>query len=111
MAVWPLSSTFILPTFALPAYSVAITSIVGAIIRQGPHHSAQKSTSTGSGELSTSVSKAASVKFKTLLPAISISPLVLDLAFDRKMQQSYRHPTASSTARHIRPPSLARKSP
>src|SRR5436853_177535 len=36
-----------LPTFTLPSYSLATSSRIGAIILQGPHHSAQKSTSTG----------------------------------------------------------------
>src|SRR5437899_3089643 len=70
MAVWPLSSTLSLPTLALPAYSDAMVSMVGPIWRHGPHHSAQKSTSTGSGDLSTSLSNAASVKINVLLPAI-----------------------------------------
>src|SRR6266478_8717627 len=70
MAVWPLSSTLSLPTLALPAYSDAMVSMVGPIWRHGPHHSAQKSTSTGSGDLSTSLSKAASVKVNVLLLAI-----------------------------------------
>src|SRR5436853_7088426 len=71
MAVWPLSSTLSLPTLALPAYSEAMVSMVGPIWRHGPHHSDQKSTSTGSGDLSTSLSNAASVKVKVLLRAIS----------------------------------------
>src|SRR5687768_5004238 len=36
---------------------MAISSKAGASILQGPHHSAQKSTRTGTGDLSTSVSK------------------------------------------------------
>ena len=36
-----LSSIFILATFILPIYSFAILSKIGAIILQGPHHSAQ----------------------------------------------------------------------
>src|SRR4026208_719529 len=39
------SSTFIFATVALPSYSTAIASTAGARRRQGPHHSAQKSTS------------------------------------------------------------------
>src|SRR5579859_137060 len=70
MAVWPLSSTLSLPTLALPAYSEAMVSMVGPIWRHGPHHSAQKSTSTGSGDLRTSLSNAASVKVNVLFPAI-----------------------------------------
>ena len=42
-------------------YSAAISSRIGAIILQGPHHSAQKSTSTGVADFSTSCSKVASV--------------------------------------------------
>ena len=41
------SSTFTLATMSLPSYSVASSSSAGPIILQGPHHSAQKSTSTG----------------------------------------------------------------
>jgi hypothetical protein len=41
---------------------------MGAIARQGPHHSAQKSTNTGTGDLSTSASK--------LSPRISIPALM-----------------------------------
>ena len=55
------SSTLSLAIFTLPCISVAISSSAGAIIRQGPHHSAQKSTTTGSLELMTSASKLASV--------------------------------------------------
>src|SRR5436309_11955915 len=42
-----------LATFSLPAYEVATSSSIGAIILHGPHHSAQKSTSTGSLDFST----------------------------------------------------------
>src|SRR6266699_69542 len=40
--------------------AAVISSSAGAIIRHGPHHSAQKSTTTGSCALSTSASKVAS---------------------------------------------------
>ena len=49
------SSTLSLAIFTLPFISVAISSSAGAIIRQGPHHSAQKSTTTGSLDLMTSL--------------------------------------------------------
>src|SRR5690349_7660747 len=55
------SSTLSLAIFTLTSSSVAISSRAGAIIRQGPHHSAQKSTTTGSEEPSTSLSNDASV--------------------------------------------------
>src|SRR5260370_28143958 len=45
--------------------------MVVVIMRQGPHHSAQKSTSTGTSEFSTSLSQPASVNVKVLAPAIS----------------------------------------
>src|SRR5487761_821702 len=48
-------------TVILPANSSASSSSAGAIILQGPHHSAQKSTSTGPGAPSTSVAKLVSV--------------------------------------------------
>ena len=49
--IW-LASVSNLPTFTLPTYFVANSSTTGAIIRQGKHHSAQKSTSTGIFDLS-----------------------------------------------------------
>src|SRR5881394_4011573 len=52
-----LSSTFSFTTRALPAYFSATASTVGASMRQGAHHSAQKSTKTGWAALSTSASK------------------------------------------------------
>src|SRR5690242_10166504 len=51
------SSTFSLTTLSLPLFSAATCSRIGAIIRHGPHHSAQKSTSTGSVLFRTSCSK------------------------------------------------------
>src|SRR5215831_10541649 len=48
------SSMLIFATVILPSYSLASSSSAGAIILQGPHHSAQKSTITGVLELSTS---------------------------------------------------------
>src|SRR5579883_2109246 len=51
------SSMLILATVTLPFMSVASSSRKGAIILQGPHHSAQKSTSTGPEDFSTSCSK------------------------------------------------------
>src|SRR5215831_3802534 len=52
-----LSSTFSLTTRALPAYFSATASTVGANMRQGAHQAAQKSTSTGRSDFSTSFSK------------------------------------------------------
>ena len=55
------SSIFSFATRTRPAISAASLSIVGASIRQGPHHGAHKSTSTGNGERSTSPAKVLSV--------------------------------------------------
>ncbi len=46
-----------LPIFTLPSYSAASSSSTGAIILQGPHHSAQKSTTTGVVDFKTSCGK------------------------------------------------------
>src|SRR6516162_4897663 len=55
------SSMLILATLIRPWYSLAISSRIGAIILQGPHHSAQKSSSTGCSDLRTSCANVASV--------------------------------------------------
>src|ERR1041385_3542025 len=52
-----LSSTFTFATLTAPAFSRAISSSTGAIILQGPHHSAQKSTITGLSSCFSSRSK------------------------------------------------------
>ena len=46
-----------LPILTLPSYSSASSSSSGAIILHGPHHSAQKSTSTGDGDCRTCCAK------------------------------------------------------
>src|SRR5690349_21133978 len=53
-------STLSLTIFTLPWSSVDNSSRTGAIARHGPHHSAQKSTRTGTLELRTSWLKLAS---------------------------------------------------
>src|SRR5690554_1009981 len=60
-AVASFSSIFNLAILTLPAYSSASTSSTGAIILQGPHQAAQKSTSTGMSEPRTSASNELSV--------------------------------------------------
>src|SRR5436305_2057250 len=55
------SSTLTFATLTDSAFSRAISSRSGAIILHGPHHSAQKSTSTGCALLVTSLSKFASL--------------------------------------------------
>src|SRR3954468_5994557 len=60
-----------LATVILSECSVAISSRTGATILHGPHHSAQKSTSTGLSLPSTSLAKLASVTV-TVLPAMVV---------------------------------------
>src|SRR5215813_2182829 len=67
------SSTFSLTTLALPWYSSATDSTVGESIRQGAHHEAQKSTSTGWDDFKTSLSKFVSLT--------SVTNLFIDLSF------------------------------
>src|ERR1700674_1446227 len=53
-------SLLTLTSFSLPGRSVAILSTTGDTIRHGPHHGAQKSTSTGSVLCSTTAGYSAS---------------------------------------------------
>src|SRR5437660_7248937 len=55
------SSMSIFMTFTLSPSSPWICSTIGAIMRQGPHQVAQKSTRTGLSALRTEVSKSLSV--------------------------------------------------
>src|SRR5579871_4345692 len=65
-AVRGFSSTLSLTIFTLPLSEPAISSSAGAIIRQGPHHSAQKSTTTAPSDFNTSDSKSASETLPTV---------------------------------------------
>src|SRR5690606_19150890 len=55
------ASTSTFPTTAFPSNSELISSITGPNILHGPHHSAQKSTTTGLSDFKTTSSKVASV--------------------------------------------------
>src|ERR1700674_1470663 len=66
-AVAGFSSTLTFTTLSLPCSSPAPSSTMGEITRQGPHHSAQKSTSTGSADFSTSASKDESLALATAM--------------------------------------------
>src|SRR5665647_2984992 len=59
-AVFGFSSTLSLTILTLSPTWPEISSSAGAIMRHGPHHSAQKSTTTGSADFNTSASKLAS---------------------------------------------------
>src|SRR6201747_1941486 len=68
IAICGFSSMFTLATVILSAYSPAISSRTGATCLHGPHHSAQKSTSTGPSACSTSAAKLASVTVLVFWP-------------------------------------------
>jgi len=71
-AVSGLMSTFIATTSTLPEYSFEICSSTGAMARQPPHHSAQKSTMVGRAFLRTLESNVASVvSARELIPSFS----------------------------------------
>src|SRR5437667_499474 len=78
-AVFGLSSTLSLTILTLSPIAPEISSSAGAIMRQGPHHSAQKSTTTGPVALSTSASKSAS---ETLPTAMGIPRSVANSSAD-----------------------------
>src|ERR1700688_3185804 len=99
-AVFGLSSTFSFTILTLSPIAPEISSSAGAIMRQGPHHSAQKSTTTGPVALSTSASKSAS---ETLPTAMGVPRSVerlrarLRIAPDM-MGQTYERDLAGSSA-------------
>src|SRR6516225_3195963 len=66
-AVFGLSSTLSFTILTLSPIAPEISSSAGAIMRHGPHHSAQKSTTTGPGAFSTSASKSASETLPTAM--------------------------------------------
>src|SRR3954470_12090014 len=95
------SSTLSLPTVTLPAYSVASASTVGPRRLQGPHHSAQKPTSTEPLDLITVSSKLLSVKVCTAVCTFSvaiISPV------DPGRPGSTGHPPPAGRPHPVEPP-------
>src|SRR5918996_2002069 len=66
-----LSSILTFATTIVSLLSAASSSRYGAIILHGPHHSAQKSTTTGTGDFSTSASNEASL---VIMTGILVSP-------------------------------------
>src|SRR4029077_5535085 len=66
-AVLGFSSTLSLTILTLPLSDLEISSSAGAIMRQGPHHSAQKSTTTGPEAFSTSDSNVVSDTLPTAM--------------------------------------------
>ena len=69
LAATGFSSTFTFTNFAFPLSSSDTSSITGESILHGPHHVAQKSTTTGTSEFVTSLWKFMSfITFTILLP-------------------------------------------
>src|SRR6202158_2426992 len=97
-AVFGLSSTLSFTILTLSPIAPEISSSAGAIMRQGPHHSAQKSTTTGPIALSTSASKSAS---ETLPTAIGIPRSVWERCGLKNrrliMQSTYERGVAGSS--------------
>src|SRR5215472_8716021 len=89
-AVCGFSSTLSLTIFTLPSSVPAISSSAGAIIRHGPHHSAQKSTTTGLVAFNTSDSNVVS---ETLPTAMGIFPWL----YGREVAPTYERPGAASS--------------
>src|SRR5262245_41522019 len=86
--------------FSLPSYSFANSSRIGAIILQGPHHSAQKSTSTGTAECVTSAPKFPSVNMTIFAAGIKLlSETALCKAITPSDQGETRRKTRTTTAR------------
>src|SRR5262249_58374246 len=83
-----------LPIVALPLSVPAISSSAGAIMRQGPHQSAQKSTTTGPVAFNTSDSKVVSETLLTAMGKYLVArrpaPWVGDRTYERVRPASRR---------------------
>src|SRR5918994_5228077 len=66
-----LSSMLTFATTTIALLSAASSSRNGAIVLHGPHHSAQKSTTTGRSDFSTSASNEASLVVMTVILGVS----------------------------------------
>src|SRR4051812_47099806 len=77
------SSMLSLAIDTLPSSSVASSSSAGAIILQGEHHSAQKSTSTGLDDRRTSVSN---------VPSVTLVGFMKNSSRDNARQPASPHP-------------------
>src|SRR5712692_4981941 len=90
------SSMLSLAIRSLPGWSLAMSSRTGAIILQGPHHSAQKSTRTGRSEPLISSSKFCSVSNNMPAPTDSHPPRSNYLATAINNRVTARIPTPST---------------
>src|SRR5437660_10879675 len=86
------SSTFTFATLTAPAFSRAISSSSGAIILQGPHHSAQKSTITGLSSCVSSRSKLDSSSLITVEFSITLRIVSPNLHNQHQRRKSEQYP-------------------
>src|SRR5215203_5059559 len=91
------SSTFILKKPAFSPYSSATASTEGAIIRHGPHHSAQKSTRIGFSLPKTSFSK--------LLSDISLAKFAISISYVLRLK--YSEALSNRKIASLKPPNPA----
>src|SRR5580698_4880458 len=89
---------FTLPTLTAPVFSEASSSISGAIMRQGPHQGAQKSTNTGVDDSRTSLRKFSSVNSGSfdifaLLEQFGVTPAFESAAGGGRRQAIRHQPT------------------
>src|SRR3954453_14945778 len=102
-AISGLSSTFSLAMAKWSDCSEAISLRIGAIILHGPHHSAQKSTTTGLSEPRTTSSKGEVVRGTR--PSAMAGP-----SFGGNLDVTDGSTTASVTLFHVEPPGTSRPS-
>src|SRR5262245_32868389 len=95
-------SMLTLPILTRPSYSSASSSRTGAIILQGPHHSAQKSTRIGVDDSSTSFEKLSCVKLTIFKPAITVR-IVPSYPLPERIFRSFTIPSESLQIRQTQP--------
>src|SRR3954467_14317617 len=98
---------------SLSRCSAAISSSTGATILHGPHHSAQKSTSTGLSLPRTSLANEASVTVLVLAPTeglLHTSDLVVRLVASKALSADELFPQTLDTAARLAPAPLSSRS-
>src|SRR4051812_23110009 len=98
-------------TWSLSLCSPAISSSTGATILHGPHHSAQKSTSTGLSLCSTSLANVASVTVLVLAPTGAPRRRVRSCSSRTASQDDLCHRPAGRRSRQVRGVLLERGQP
>src|SRR5690349_5580645 len=102
-AVSGLLSASSLTMRARPSYSLASSSSTGAIRWHGPHHSAQKSTSTGTSLARTSSAKVASVTLAVMLFLSVTYGLLLHPADSAGLRDRLRQLTPQAVPDRLQP--------